>query len=69
MFGFGHLMADITGGNFQILRLLYIVPYGSLGFVFALMNRDNKSTFSSIMIHSIHNFLTGLLILTQGGNL
>lgn len=69
LFGFGHLMADITGGNFQILRLLYIVPYGSLGFVFALMNRDNKSTFSSIMIHSIHNFLTGLLILTQGGNL
>lgn len=69
LFGFGHLMTDITGGNFQILRLLYIVPYGSLGFVFALMNRDNKSTFSSIMIHSIHNFLTGLLILTQGGNL
>lgn len=67
LFGLGHLMVDFTSGNFQIYRLLYLIPYGSLGFVFALMNRENKTTFSSISIHCLHNFLTGLLILSQGG--
>ena len=67
LFGLGHLMVDILGGNFEIARLLYIIPYGSLGFAFALMNRDNKSTFSSMLIHCVHNFATGLLILSQGG--
>ena len=67
LFGLGHLMVDFTSGSFQIYRLLYIIPYGSLGFSFALMNRDNKTTFSSIAIHCMHNFLTGLLILSQGG--
>ena len=67
LFGLGHLMVDFQSGNFQIYRLLYLIPYGSLGFAFALMNRENKSTFSSIGIHCLHNFLTGLLILSQGG--
>lgn len=67
LFGLGHLMVDITSGSFQIARLLYIIPYGSLGFAFGLMNRDNNSTFSSILIHCFHNFSTGLLILSQGG--
>lgn len=67
LFGLGHLMVDFTSGNFQMYRLLYLIPYGSLGFCFALMNRNNKTTFSSIGIHCLHNFLTGLLILSQGG--
>lgn len=67
LFGLGHLMVDFRSGNFQMYRLLYLIPYGSLGFSFALMNRENKTTFSSIAIHCIHNFLTGLLILSQGG--
>ena len=67
LFGLGHLMVDFTSGSFQIYKLLYLIPYGSLGFSFALMNRDNNTTFSSILIHCMHNFLTGLLILSQGG--
>lgn len=67
LFGLGHLMVDFTSGSFQIYKLLYLIPYGSLGFSFALMNRENKTTFSSISIHCLHNFLTGLLILSQGG--
>ena len=67
LFGLGHLMTDFTAGNFEIARLLYVIPYGSLGFMFALMNRDNNSTFSSIFIHCLHNYMTGLLILSQGG--
>lgn len=67
LFGLAHLTVDFTSGSFEVARLLYVIPYGSLGFVFALMNRENKSTFSSIGIHCLHNFLSGILILLQGG--
>ena len=66
LFGLAHLAVEFTAPGFNMARLLYVVPYGSLGFAFALMNRDNNTTFSSIIIHSLHNFATGLLILLSG---
>lgn len=66
LFGLAHLMIEITAPGFNVARLLYVIPYGSLGFAFALMNRDNNTTFSSIIIHGIHNCCTGLLILLSG---
>lgn len=59
LFGGAHLLA----GEFALINLLYLVPYGSLGFVFALMNRETKTTFSSITMHFIHNTATGILLL------
>ena len=59
LFGGAHLLA----GEFALINLLYLVPYGSLGFVFALMNRETKTTFSSITMHCIHNTATGILLL------
>lgn len=59
LFGGAHLLA----GKFELINLMYLVPYGSLGFVFALMNRETKTTFSSITMHCIHNTFTGLLLL------
>lgn len=59
LFGGAHLLA----GEFELINLLYLIPYGSLGFVFALMNRETKTTFSSITMHCIHNTFTGLLLL------
>lgn len=66
LFGLAHLMVEITAPGFNTARLLYVIPYGSLGFAFALMNRDNNSTFSSIIVHGIHNCCTGLIILLSG---
>ncbi len=66
LFGLAHLAVEFTAPGFNMARLLYVIPYGSLGFAFALMNRDNNTTFSSIIIHSLHNFATGLLILLSG---
>lgn len=66
LFGLAHLAVEFTVPGFKISRLLYVIPYGSLGFSFALMNRDNNSTFSSIIIHGLHNCATGLLILLSG---
>ena len=66
LFGLAHLAVEFTAPGFNMARLLYVIPYGSLGLAFALMNRDNNTTFSSIIIHSLHNFATGLLILLSG---
>ncbi len=59
LFGGAHLLA----GEITLSTLLYILPYGSLGFVFALMDYETKSTWTSIVIHSIHNTVTGILLL------
>ena len=59
LFGACHLIA----GEFKLINLLYLLPYGSLGFVFALMDRETKTTFTSIMMHMIHNTATGILLL------
>lgn len=67
LFGLAHLMVDFLSPGFEIHRLLYVIPYGSLGFAFALMNRNCNSTFVSICMHCIHNTFTALLILSQGG--
>lgn len=60
LFGGAHLLSDT---NFVPLDLLYILPYSSLGFVFALMNYETKTTYTSITMHAIHNTCTGLLLL------
>ena len=59
LFGGAHLLA----GSFVWTDLLYIFPYGSLGFVFAIMDYETKSTFTSIVMHAIHNGLTGIMLL------
>ena len=59
LFGACHLIA----GEFKLINLLYLLPYGSLGFVFALMDRETKTTFTSIMMHMLHNTMTGILLL------
>ena len=63
LFGGAHIMTNLTTGVFVTTDLLYILPYGAFGFCFALMNREIKSTFSSIFIHSFHNVSTVILLL------
>ncbi len=59
LFGGAHLLT----GEFVLTDLLYLLPYGSLGFAFALMDYESKSTWSSIIIHALHNGATGVLLL------
>lgn len=59
LFGGAHLLA----GEITLSSLLFLLPYGSLGFVFALMDYETKTTCTSIVMHSIHNTLTGILLL------
>ena len=59
LFGFAHVLADLS----NVLNLLYIIPYGALGFVFAVMDKKTNTTFTSIMMHSLHNLITLFLLL------
>ena len=56
IFGFLHVM-----GSSNPLEYLYIIPYGSLGFFFALTYYDTKSIYPSIIMHAIHNSALVLL--------
>ena len=60
LFGGAHLL---TGNVIRLVDLLFLLPYGSLGFVFSLMDSDTKTTFTSITYHGIHNAVTGILLL------
>ena len=63
LFGGAHIMTNVLSGVFALSDLLFIIPYGSFGFMFALMDNKTNTTFSSIMMHSIHNLLNGMLLL------
>ena len=59
LFGGAHLIS----GPITLINLVYLIPYGSLGFVFALMNYETKTTFTSMTMHCVHNTITALLLL------
>lgn len=59
LFGGAHLIGSYTG----LIDLIYIIPYGGLGFSLALMYCETKSIFSSIFVHSFHNTLSFVLIM------
>lgn len=58
VFGYIHV---INSNN--PLELLYIVPYGALGLVFALTDYETNTVFTSIMMHMIHNSMLIILSL------
>lgn len=63
LFGLAHLLTNFLSGTFVLTDLLYVLPYGSLGFAFAIMDYDTKTTYTSICMHAFHNFCTGMLLL------
>lgn len=56
IFGYAHVL----GTGFP--EILYIIPYGALGFMFALAYYETDNIFTSVSLHIIHNILTILLI-------
>lgn len=63
IFGLLHIIGFIS----TPLDLLYLIPYGSLGIVFALLYYRTNNIFSSITIHAMHNALSVLVYLLLGG--
>jgi len=59
VFGMLHISSYITG----LSDLVYLIPYGSLGTIFALLYYKTNNIFSTITMHAIHNFLAVMVYL------
>ena len=59
IFGGMHIISNIS----TPIDILYIIPYGALGAIFATLYRKTNNIFSTITIHSMHNTLTLILYL------
>ena len=57
IFGSLHL---ISANN--INELFYIIPYGTLGFVFAIMHKNSNNIWTTITYHSLHNLIAILIL-------
>jgi len=60
LFGLFHLLSASS-----LIELLYILPYGTLGFFFAKSVWETESIYSSILPHITHNALIITLLLTK----
>lgn len=59
VFGGLHAITSIT----DMVSLLYLIPYCSLGIVFGLLYYKTNNIFSTIVIHAIHNSMALVLYL------
>ncbi len=58
-FGLAHALTEIN----SVLDLLYIIPYGSLGVVFAISYDKTKTIFTPMLMHIWHNAFTITLLI------
>lgn len=60
IFGLLHVIFFLPN---NIYELFYIIPYGALGFVFALIYAKSNNIITNITFHSLHNFICLILLL------
>ncbi len=63
LFGFAHVIDYVYDSPISVL---YMLPYAALGFVFAMMDYENKSVYPSILYHSFHNTFSFIAIILMG---
>lgn len=56
-FGFVHIL-----GSERLIELLYIIPYGCLGYYIALAYYETDNIYTSIFTHMFHNFIAIVMI-------
>ena len=59
IFGGLHVISSIS----SLIDLIYLIPYCTLGFVFAILYNKTNNIFSTITAHSFHNALALILYL------
>lgn len=59
VFGGLHVISSVE----SLIDLVYLVPYCSLGFIFAALYRKTGNIFSTIIAHSFHNSLALIIYL------
>ena len=69
LFAFVHVSSSINNMN-DIIMLLYMIPFSSLGIAFGYLYYETDNIYSTIFIHSLHNainILELILIMLVGG--
>ena len=64
IFGFLHCTSFIIDNN--LLELLYIIPYGALGSIFAYIYYESNNIWTNISFHALNNLLSLSLIVLAG---
>lgn len=63
IFGFAHIIAGLSQNGFTIKELIYIFPYGTLGFFFAKAFYETDNIYTSMIAHILHNAMCVTLII------
>lgn len=71
LFGFSHLIAAMDFTSMEAFRntlpqMLYIIPYGGMGFFMAKAYVETNNIFTSVTMHTLHNAIMISLILLMG---
>ena len=71
LFGFGHLIVAIDFTSIAAFmntlpQMIYIIPYGGMGYFMAKAYIETDNIFTSIIMHTFHNALSVILILLMG---
>lgn len=63
-FGLPHAMTGITSFALsEVLELLYVIPYGALGYAFGYLYNKTDNIFFSMSVHMTHNLISFILIM------
>lgn len=60
IFGSLHVLSSLE----SLIDFLYLIPYCSLGFAFALLYTKTNNIFSSMVVHAFHNGLALVILLS-----
>ncbi len=63
IFGGVHIISSLTSP----IYLLFLIPYSALGIALGALYYKSNNLFSTIVVHSIHNTISLILLLTVGG--
>ena len=64
VFGLLHALTGISSLEVsELLELLYIIPYGALGYAFGYLYNKTDNIFFSMSVHMTHNLISFLLIM------
>ncbi len=64
VFGLPHALTGISSLPRDAIQLLYIIPYGALGYAFGYIYQKYDNIFCSMSVHMTHNLMCYFIILT-----
>lgn len=62
LFGLAHVISYLS----DFSNIIYMLPYASLGFAFAMMDYESDTMFSSVTYHALHNAFSFAIIYGLG---